>query len=89
MASEIRCDASGFLIKGIDAGSGPLIVKSGGYAFRVDVVRWPDELGPERPNLSWESVRRMIEAHGKDEPELEGDDDDGVLNLPSRKAEAS
>ena len=84
MASEKRCGASNFLIKGIDAGAGPMILKSGEFTIRVEVTGWPKELGPQRPNLSWESVRRMVEALGQDEPKLE-DDDEGVLDLPSRK----
>ena len=83
MSSEKRCDASNFLIKGIDAGAGPIILKSGGYTIRVEVTGWPEELGPERPNLSWESVRRMMEALGEDEPKIEGDEED-VLELASR-----
>ena len=88
MASELRCDASHTLITGVDAGEGPMIVESGGYTFRVELVGWPEELGTERPNLRWEAVRRMIEGH-TEEPRIEGEDAD-VLDLPSRKkAEAS
>ena len=89
MASEKRCDASNFLIKGIDAGAGPMTLKSGQFTIRVEVTGWPKELGPERPNLSWESVRRMVEALGEDEPKLEDDDDEGVLDLAARKAESA
>ena len=89
MASEKRCDASNFLIKGIDAGAGPMTLKSGEFTIRVEVIGWPKELGPERPNLSWESVRRMVEALGEDEPKLEDDDDEGVLDLAARKAESA
>ena len=93
MASEKRCDASHFLIIGIDAGEGPMILNSGGYTFRVEVVAWPgdDSNGEEieRPNLRWEAVRKMIETHTED-PRIEGDDDDkDVLDLPSRKDKAS
>ena len=80
MASELRCDASNSLITGIDAGEGPMILESGGYRLRIEVLAWPEELGPERPNLRWEMVRRMIEGH-TDEPRIEGDDDD-VLASP-------
>ena len=89
MAPEKRCGASNFLIKGIDAGAGPMILKSGEFTIRVEVTGWPEELGPERPNLSWESVRRMVEAFGEDEPKLEDDDDEGVLDLAARKAESA
>lgn len=87
MASEKRCDASHTLITGIDAGQGPIILESGGYEIRVEVTGWPEELGPDRPNLRWEAVRRMVEGH-TDDPRIEGDDDD-VLDLASRKADAS
>ena len=92
MASELRCDASHFLIAGIDAGEGPMILRSGGYTFRVEVIAWPGEDSPgpvERPNLRWEAIRMMIAEH-TDDPGLEGeDDDDDVVDLASRKAEAS
>ena len=93
MASEKRCDASNFLIAGVDAGEGPMILKSGDYTFRVEVIAWPaddsngDEI--ERPNLRWGAVRKMIEQH-TDDPIVEGDDDDeGVLDLAARKAESA
>ena len=85
MAQEKRCDATHALIIGIDAGEGPMTVESGGYVLRVEVIGWPDELGPERPNLRWEAVRRLIEGH-TDDPRLEGGDDAGVVKLPRKKA---
>ena len=84
MASEKRCDASNRTITGIDAGEGPMILKSADYTFRVEVTGWPDELGPERPNLRWEAVRLMIERH-TDDPRIECDEDEDVLELSSRK----
>lgn len=88
MASEKRCDASQALITGIDAGEGPMILESGEYTIRVEVIGWPDDIESERPNLRWEMVRRMIEGY-TDDPRLEGEDDDDVLDLASRKRGAS
>ncbi len=83
MASEKRCDASRTLITGIDAGEGALILDSGGYRIRIEVIDWPTDLGSERPNLRWEALRRMIEGH-TDEPRIEGADED-VLDLAPRQ----
>ena len=85
MASEKRCDASHYLITGINAGEGPMILKRAGYTIRIEVLGGP---GPDVPDLRWDAVRLMIGEH-TDEPRMEGDEDEDVLDLPSRKAEAS
>lgn len=85
MASEKRCDASHYLITGINAGDGPMILECAGYAIRVEVFGGP---GPDRPDLRWDAVRLMIGEH-TDDPKLEADEDEGVLDLNSRKDRAS
>lgn len=84
MAEEKRCDVTGRRIVGLDAGEGPMLVKDpSGYVMRVEVIESPPEIqGP--PNLRWEGVRKMIEAHTHD-PTPEGGGHDDVLDMQARK----
>ncbi len=86
MATELRCDATHAKIVGVDAGSGPLILGCPDYTIKVEVIAWRDDFDRDgkRPNLRWEAVRRMIEAH-TDEPVLERDREADVIELRERR----
>lgn len=85
MATEKRCDATHALITGVDAAAGPVILECPDYVIRVEIVAWPGVTSPpRRPNLRWEAVRRMIEAHTH-EPVIEGNEDVDVISLKEKR----
>ena len=84
MAAEKSCDRTGARIVGLDAGEGPMIIKSDGYVIRVEVIASPPDI-EHPPNLRWDAVRRMIEAHTDDPAPESEDDGDDVLPMEARK----